>query len=233
MILVLHFWPPVYFWPSDRSAEKSNTPLNAFLFVIMKIFINFDFERPIRFCQTIRKFEVWYQTKILTWKKSDSGRSPDLYRWWTIAIWTAKLLGSRWCFWSLELSENNRFEEINSASERQFNNVIAAVEKVLEDHRLQIEDLYSSVRICPSGSLRFGPQVTFGEILIILYDSYFMTHMIWLILSGACNSFSVLSNGRGRTRSTKSRINLSWTIWKSFSFGHTTKQANSGRFQIN
>ena len=29
----------------------------------------------------------------------------------------------------------------------------------MEDHRLQIEDLYSSVRICPSGSLRFGPKV--------------------------------------------------------------------------
>ena len=59
------------------------------------------------------------------------------------------------------------FKEINSASERQFNNVIAAVEKVLEDHRLQIEDLYSSVRICPSGSLRFGPQVTLGQMKII------------------------------------------------------------------
>ena len=58
-------------------------------------------------------------------------------------------------------------KEINSASERQFNNVIAAVEKVLEDHRLQIEDLYSSVRICPSGSLRFGPQVTLGQMKII------------------------------------------------------------------
>ena len=64
-------------------------------------------------------------------------------------------------------SENNQFKEINSASERQFNNVIAAVEKVLEDHRLQIEDLYSSVRICPSGSLRFGPQVTLDQIKII------------------------------------------------------------------
>ena len=42
--------------------------------------------------------------------------------------------------------------------------MIAAVEKVLEDHRLQIEDLYSSVRICPSGSLRFGPKVQ-GKVL--------------------------------------------------------------------
>ena len=59
----------------------------------------------------------------------------------------------------IQIFRKNRFQEINAASERQFNNVIAAVEKVLEDHRLQIEDLYSSVRICPSGSLRFGPKV--------------------------------------------------------------------------
>ena len=70
------------------------------------------------------------------------------------------------------------FKEINSASERQFNNVIAAVEKVLEDHRLQIEDLYSSVRICPSGSLRFGPQVTLAQGPWVTSKSYNMSHII-------------------------------------------------------
>ena len=57
----------------------------------MKIFINFDFERPIRFCQTIRKFEVWYQTKILTWKNPDSGENLGPYRWLTTLVMTQRL----------------------------------------------------------------------------------------------------------------------------------------------
>ena len=54
-------------------------------------------------------------------------------------------------------------KEVNKASKieisEQFNDVIAAVERVLEHHRIQIENLYSTSTFCPTGSIRFGPQV--------------------------------------------------------------------------
>ena len=43
---------------------------------------------------------------------------------------------------------------------QQFNAIISSVEKLLDQHQVQIQDLYRSVQACPLGSLRFGPNVS-------------------------------------------------------------------------